>query len=58
MFLINFDAKTHFLNLFIIYIVNNFGVFYYRNLIRDYLLQIDEGKSSVKIKINAKSTSI
>ncbi len=45
MFLINFDAKTRFLNLFIIYIVNNFLFFYYRNLIRDYLLQIDMGKS-------------
>jgi hypothetical protein len=45
MFLINFDATTRFLNLFIINIVNNFWVFYYRNLIRDYLLQNDKGKS-------------
>jgi hypothetical protein len=34
MFLINYDAKIRFLNLFKIYIVNNFSVFYYRNLIR------------------------
>jgi hypothetical protein len=38
MFLIKFDAKIRFLNLFKIYIVNNFSVFYYRNLIRGYFV--------------------
>jgi hypothetical protein len=38
MFLIYFDAKIRFLNLFKIYLLNNFSVFYCRNLIRGYFV--------------------
>jgi hypothetical protein len=45
MFLINFDSKTRFLNLFKKYIVNNFSVFYYRNLIRGYFVTNWQGEN-------------
>jgi hypothetical protein len=48
MFLINFDAKRRFLNLFKIYIMNNFSVFYYRNLIRGYFVTNWQGKKVEK----------
>jgi hypothetical protein len=57
MFLINFDAKIRFLNLFKIYIVNNFSVFYYRNLIRGYFLTNWQGKKVEKMTLKFFSNS-
>jgi hypothetical protein len=55
MFLINFDTKIRFLNLFKKYIVTNFSVFYDRNLIRGYFLTNWQGKKVEKTKFFSNS---